>query len=115
MDRARRLPSTLCFFHFFLATNRTNAPDTIEAILGNGISRFARAVATVEVLFLFLLLRDTYLFQPHPYVARHEFVTHVTTKILVTAIQTRGETIFCYLGNETKSRGDQTCYVGEGT
>ena len=82
------------FFHCSSATNRINIPNTIEAILGNGSSRFARAVATVEVLFFAPLLRDTYLFQPHPCVARHEFVTHVIAKILVAAIQTCGETIF---------------------
>ena len=48
------------------------------------------------------LLRDTYLFQHHPYVARHEFVSHATAKILVAAIQTRGETTFCYPGIVTR-------------
>ena len=38
----------------------------------------------------------------------------VTAKILVTAIQTHGEMIFGYPGNETKSRGGQTCYMGGG-
>ena len=60
------------------------------------------------------LVRDTYLFQPYLYVACHEFVTHVTAKILVAAIQTRGETNFCYSGNKTKSRGGNTCYVDGG-
>ena len=74
----------------------------------------ARAVATVEVLILTPLLRDTYLIQPHPCVARHECVTQVTAKTLLTARKTRGETIFCYPGNETKSHASQTCYVGGG-
>ena len=53
------------------------------------------------VTFLGITLsQDTYLFQPHLCVVRHQFVPHVTAKILVAAIQTRGETIFCYPGNE---------------
>ena len=54
------------------------------------------------------LVRDTYLFQPYLYVACHEFVTHVTAKILVVVVQTLGETVFCYSGNETKARGGKT-------
>ena len=82
------------FSHCSPATNRISAPGTIEAILGNCISRFARAVTTVEVLVFVPLLREMYLFQPHPCVACHEFVTHETAKNLVAAIQTRGMTIF---------------------
>ena len=36
-------------------------------------------------------------------------------KILVAAMQIRGETMFCYPGNKTGSRGGKTCYVGGGT
>ena len=45
----------------------------------------------------------------------NQLVTHVTGKILVAAIQTRGEATLCYTGNEAKSRGGQTCYMGRGT
>ena len=54
----------------------------------------------MEVLFLAPLSQNTYLFQPHLYVVRHQFVPHVTAKILSAAVQTRGETFFCYPGNE---------------
>ena len=92
------------FSHCSSGTNHINAPDTIKEILGNSISRFARAVATVEVLFLVPLLRDTYLFQHHPCVTRHEFVTHVTAKIHDFLLPG-----YC---NEAKSRGGKTCYMG---
>ena len=97
------------------STASINAPDTIGVILGNCISQFARAVATVEVLFLVPLLRNMYLFQPHPCLASHQFVTHATAKIFVVAIQNRCERFFCYSGNETKPRGGKTHCVGGGT
>ena len=57
----------------------------------------------MEVLVLAALLQETYLFQPHPCKARHEFDTHVTAKILVTAIHTLGETFFVTRGQDKVS------------
>ena len=57
-----------------------------------------------------------------PTLARHVLVSasyvrdaHVTDKILVAAIQTRGETMFCYPGDKAHSLGGKTCYFGGGT
>ena len=66
----------------------------------------------VEVLFLASLLQDKYLFQPHLCDFCHQFVPHVTAKILVAAIQNSWRDIFCYPGNKAHPRGGETCYVG---
>ena len=84
----------------------------VAVVVGGGCGG---SQCAVEVLFLVPLSQDMYLFQPHLCVVCHQFVPHITAKILVAAIQTRGETFFCYPGNKAHSRGGKTCYVGGGT
>ena len=69
----------------------------------------------VEVLFLALLSRDRYLFQPRLCTVRREFVTHVTGKNPRGGHTCSWRAVFCYPGNKAHSRGGKNCYMGGGT